>query len=99
MVNKIYPFSNLIIIHFHKQNFHVERKQFAQSYRYTLVKVIINDYFYCKREREKPLMRSIQTGRLCTNEKSCTKIEVDYMEPYQIKLSKRTITNEATEKC
>ena len=43
-------------------------------------------------------MRSIQTGRLCTNEKSCTKIEVDYMEPYQIKLSKRTITNEATEK-
>ena len=43
-------------------------------------------------------MRSIQTGRLCANEKSCTKIEVDYMEPCQIKLSKRTITNEATEK-
>ena len=95
-----------LIINHHEQYLHVGREQtlsstcscFWNPASRRLIYCIIKHCLYCKREKATsgtPFMANVATDRLCFNEKSFTKIDADYLGPYEIKLSKGSRSNQA----
>ena len=109
IISRHHPTAKLIIKH-HKQYLHVGRDQTLSSIcsRFWipascgLICSVIKHCLYCKQEKAAPVtpfMANVLLDRLCFNEKPFTKTGVDYLGPYQIKLSKGTRSNQATTKC
>ena len=104
-----HPIAKSIIKHYHEQYLHVGREQTLFSIHsrfwipasHGLIHSVIKHCLYCKWEKAAPVtpfMANTSSDRFCFNEKQFTKTVVDYLGPYQIKLSKGTRCNQATAK-
>ena len=95
--------------HYHEQYLHVRREQTLSSIRSRswipascgLIRSVIKRCLCCKQEKAAPVtpfMANVPSDRLCFNEKLFTKIGVDYLGPYQMKLLKGTRSSQITAK-
>ena len=109
IVKKDHSIAKLIIKHDHEQNLHVGREQTLSSLGskywipacHGIIRSVITSCLYYKRKRIKPappFMSDIPEDRLCIDKKPFTNTGVDYLRPYHIKLSKKTKSNQASNK-
>ena len=108
VINRHHLIARFLIKH-HEQYFLVGREQTLSSIRsrlwipayHRLIRSVITHCLYYKLEKAAPVtpfIVNVPSDSLCFNEKLFTKTWVDYLGPYQIKLSKGTRSSLATAK-
>ena len=92
-VSKLHHLSSLIIMDTHRHNFHIGREQTLCIFRNIywipscrgLIRKILNEYLYCKRERIKAktkFMSDLPKYRMLINEKPFTNTGVYFLDQY-----------------
>ena len=101
--------SKLILLDLHLKNLHsgreyilsLSRDKFWITKGKKLGKSIIQNCFICKRQNVKPkapIMSDLPKERLSFNEKPFTHTGIDYFGPINVKLTRKTRSNQATHK-
>ena len=101
--------SKLILLDLHLKNLHSGRKHILSLSRdkfwitkgKKLAKSIIQNCFICKRQNAKPkapMMPNLPKERLSFNEQPFTHTGIDYFGPINVKLTRKTRSNQATHK-
>ena len=98
---QIPPIAKLLVKECHEKNFHIGREHTLATIRKKiwipdcrgLIRKVLHDCLYCKKERIKPhvsLMSDLPKDRLDINEKPFHNTGIDFFGPILVKLSKKT---------
>ena len=109
IIHKFHPTTKLTVKEYHKKNFHISRKHTLATIRKKiwipacrrLIRKVLHDCSYCKKEQIKPhmpLISDLPKDRLDINEKPFHNNVIDFFGPILVKLSKKKQTNQAKAK-